>query len=583
MNRCIYLNRGDLSRDDLTQTAAALLGESKNDTLNEQIPAITDAYLDILKRQIAVRPIEKDYSAALCDFFGARDFYKLIEFLDREMTASMSSSLTPELILKGFWRNFGGLPDAAASDCVLYSVRNRFPSMGVRGAFADPLELIRENLEDQHSRHLMVLTNQDWDLLWDYGVLTHDNCRVIFGANFPKDKGSLSLTSSHLNQIKECMEVGHKVLLIGHEDLHDRFLTFGLWLVACGLWIVDCGLWIVDCGLWIVDCGLFSPFVCSFSLQFKKHSLYELLNQHYTNFGERKFCRISKGAQSRTCPVDEKFKCIIPAEPELAYRGLELPPPFLNRFEKQHVDRSLLLSEDKILMQVLRNLEQLCRQIAAGFGAGATVTAGMGNGEREMERKMAMGGGLRQPSIEGCFVGYHSQYLASLVTAIGSKFSGESIKTIEQQCQLVLLANTFPETMLKSNMERDQKAKINELYQRAVRESLQQILGEIQAPQFMTENKNGGAQIFACTYAVPRIDLKEQLGTSSVLVSYFFCLVLAWVLFLVVEVDVVFSFFSSFLLFFFSSFLLFFFSSFLLFFFSSFLLFFFSCWFTCKK
>jgi hypothetical protein len=89
-----------------------------------------------------------------------------------------------------------------------------------------------------------------------------------------------------------------------------------------------------------------------------------MLNQHYTKYGGRWYCRLALGLHSRPCPVHSSFRCIVIVEADRAYpphynmQSLiifshlcirdykkytssndkpRLPPPFLNRHEKQEL------------------------------------------------------------------------------------------------------------------------------------------------------------------------------------------------------------------------------------------------------
>ena len=72
-------------------------------------------------------------------------------------------------------------------------------------------------------------------------------------------------------------------------------------------------------------------------------ALYDMLNQRYTRIGNRLYCRIAMGAESVICQVHPHFKCIVVGAKQDAYTG-RIPVAFLNRFEKQVIDRRTLMS-----------------------------------------------------------------------------------------------------------------------------------------------------------------------------------------------------------------------------------------------
>ena len=71
-------------------------------------------------------------------------------------------------------------------------------------------------------------------------------------------------------------------------------------------------------------------------------ALYDMLNQRYTRIGKRLYCRIAMGAESVICQVHPHFKSIVVANKDYAYTG-KIPVAFLNRFEKQVIDRRQLM------------------------------------------------------------------------------------------------------------------------------------------------------------------------------------------------------------------------------------------------
>merc|ERR1711953_659939 len=78
-----------------------------------------------------------------------------------------------------------------------------------------------------------------------------------------------------------------------------------------------------------------------------------MLNQRYTRIGKRLYCRIAMGAESVICQVHPHFKCIVVANKNDAYTG-NIPVAFLNRFEKQVIDRRQLMSKtEKVAEQKL--------------------------------------------------------------------------------------------------------------------------------------------------------------------------------------------------------------------------------------
>ena len=85
-------------------------------------------------------------------------------------------------------------------------------------------------------------------------------------------------------------------------------------------------------------------------------SLYDLFNQNFAVFGDKRFCRIALGALlNPRCVVHEDFRCIIfmSDDDEKLKRQ---DPPFLNRFEKHYVKlENVLDAKHKQAKEILIN------------------------------------------------------------------------------------------------------------------------------------------------------------------------------------------------------------------------------------
>ena len=94
-----------------------------------------------------------------------------------------------------------------------------------------------------------------------------------------------------------------------------------------------------------------------------------MLNQRYTRIGKRLYGRIAMGAESVICQVHPHFKCIVVGSKTDAYTG-RIPVAFLNRFEKQVIDRRQLMSNtekiaEKLLMQKLNRFKHADTHLTA--------------------------------------------------------------------------------------------------------------------------------------------------------------------------------------------------------------------------
>lgn len=83
-------------------------------------------------------------------------------------------------------------------------------------------------------------------------------------------------------------------------------------------------------------------------------SLYDLFNQNFAQFGDKKYCRIALGALlNPKCYVHENFHCIIFMSDQVEALK-KADAPFLNRFEKHYISlESVLKDDDKVVVEHL--------------------------------------------------------------------------------------------------------------------------------------------------------------------------------------------------------------------------------------
>jgi hypothetical protein len=252
-------------------------------------------------------------------------------------------------------------------------------------------ELVEQNVYDKDARHLMLLTtnntalgvlfemkrvsqaarlrmsddkndsendgdadsdDEDGDRLPEgESMISHSKSQVIFGSDFPLDKSDLQI-SLNLQKIKTCMSNGTHVVLVHCESLYE--------------------------------------------------SLYDLLNQHYVSVKSTRFVRIAFGMHSGLFQVHANFRIICIVDKADAYR--HMAPPFLNRFEKQVLDRHHMLASPQI-----RLADRLKRFAEALLP-------------------------LSDASMRGAFCGFHADSFASLAqTVIGTVLVGAEHNVSEEQ------------------------------------------------------------------------------------------------------------------------------------------------------
>eukprot|EP00954_Amorphochlora_amoebiformis_P012796 1002248-Amorphochlora_amoeboformis.AAC.1 len=163
-------------------------------------------------------------------------------------------------------------------------------------------------------------------------------------------------------------------------------------------------------------------------------SLYDLLNQHYTEYGGKLYVRLAFGTASRLCEIHRSFRVIVIVEKIDAYN--RLAPPLLNRFEKQVMERSSLLTS--VQKQVEKNLRKFANIYAAG--------------QEKQKPSMA--------ELRSCFVGFHNDMLSSLVQSLPDP---ENIEDTTLDCINRLLWLATPESACRVMSMRQRNIALKQL------------------------------------------------------------------------------------------------------------------------
>ena len=176
-------------------------------------------------------------------------------------------------------RNFNGIESNY--------VKQIFASEGFNIKPHSAKDLIIANLNDNSSRHLMILTVNSVAVDILFGFEDEASIKILIGSEFKGDKSELYIIQQ-INEIKNAMATGSKIILLNHDNIYE--------------------------------------------------ALYDVLNQRYIYNNGVKMLRLAIGSKSQMCPVMDGFKIIAIIEKEHAYNDLDLP--LLNRFEKQILDLS---------------------------------------------------------------------------------------------------------------------------------------------------------------------------------------------------------------------------------------------------
>jgi len=272
MNRAVHLSRPEMDKEELLKTGLSISSSTAS-------PACGGRRVEVDRPTLkALADGYFNYQACqiVKNFHGLRDYYSLIKYISR-LSQEESYDGHENFIQRGLCRNFGGLA-VDMNDIVKQFVK-------VPKHFRWNVEdIIIDNIQDKLARHLMIITNGDSGL----GILNKTlqslarKLVVIFGSKFEEDQTE-DYSYRILNRIILCMESGSVLVLKDLDNIYG--------------------------------------------------SLYDMLNQNYTEVGHKKNCRIALGAYSNPmCQVDNNFRCIVFVdEQKIDYTD----PPFLNRFEKQ--------------------------------------------------------------------------------------------------------------------------------------------------------------------------------------------------------------------------------------------------------
>ncbi|XP_028397453.1 LOW QUALITY PROTEIN: uncharacterized protein LOC114521280 [Dendronephthya gigantea] len=373
------------------------------------------------------------------NFHGLRDYYSLIKSL-----TGRSSSQQVNVALQ---RNFGGLR-GGVNDVLKLFLDKLKTLMTTNGEDIIPVtKLIEENLTDPHARHLMLITSGDSAI----GILKQSLAQLeretitIYGSRFEEDL-SEEYNYRILSRIILCME--RDCILI----LRDLESIYG--------------------------------------------SLYDMLNQNYAVVGNRKNCRVALGAYSNPmCQVNDGFRCIVLVD---QHKVDFSDPPFLNRFEKQLLGFSDVLTVDQ--KKIITDLDNWIKDIS-------TVEA------------------LESQFYESdMFIGFHEDTLPSLVLLHGSD-TDSSPDEILKRCKDDLMWIASPDGVLRTErcelLKKDSK-EVQDLRDEYFKKPVHQGLAALMEHIMVTNNQDSsffasdeiGSKTVVVTFSNIHTDIGQCLGDS---------------------------------------------------------------------
>ena len=298
MNRGIMVERCPPTNDELIESAKGIASMVESDEaddldpntvkrisleLDGWFPRLSEMYSNLCSKQELQR-----------EFFGLRDFYSLIKMLCW-MCLETKQSPTPQDIQHAVLRNFSGhdildpleeLPDISST---LQIERDTI------GLVKASLETICHHSPFRENRYLLFLTENLSALhILQNHLLPRDSEApfILFGSSFPKDQ-EYTQVCRNINQIKICMETGRPVVLLNLENIYE--------------------------------------------------SLYDVLNQFYTDLPGGRYVDLGLRLHRVKCRVHKNFRLIIIAEKSKVFE--EFPTALINRLEKHFILSESILND----------------------------------------------------------------------------------------------------------------------------------------------------------------------------------------------------------------------------------------------
>ena len=380
MNRAVLVQRPEPSRVDISLTGAAILGlefpnalpadsspspspSSLPSSSSVTSPAFTSSELFKILSSLSNGFFAINGEQEGRDFIGMRDYYCLMKYLrplviTKEGIDLSASQVSIEVLVYAICRNFGGRLDLLRDILgeILQNLHpNDFPSLTTETEellkekeikkiekqkekmtiqelereykFKIPgvLALIRDNLANSSSRHLMLLT-QNSSALWllhQCHLVNLNEVTTLIGSDFAEDDSELYVIQQ-LNRVKLAMAKGGVVVMMNCDNMYEA------------LYDILNQRYLLKKVSFFFYSFFFIPFPFPLShLDFQKN---------HTTGEVEKLLRLAIGSRSSLCHVSPGFKVVVVVEKEVAYRNLDLP--LLNRFEKQVRFRFLLFVEN---------------------------------------------------------------------------------------------------------------------------------------------------------------------------------------------------------------------------------------------
>ena len=302
MNRGITISIPDLSEEDNIETSLTI-GKSYNENLATRYEQF---YKDLGSAYFEYRNYLKDNYLidVRQDFHGNRDFYHLIKIFTRKLISKEENNLLNddtllECAIDSIERNFGGTYlDQEKSSVQKFKeiFAKKYPKVNSIKEYK-VLERIKENIDDPHSRYLLLITKGSVSMyLISEILLQKKDYEFYIGSKFENDLSKEDYATKVINKIQQDMENGKTLVFKDLETVYPH--------------------------------------------------MYDLFNQNFTVISGKNYSRIAVGSSTNAfCLVHDNFKCIVNVDEK---KIIEEEPPFLNRFEKHIITLEDILDKDLI-------------------------------------------------------------------------------------------------------------------------------------------------------------------------------------------------------------------------------------------
>ena len=313
MNRGIIVTRSSPPQEELLKSAYGIAKMIEDDLIRDELSKSFDGLAEMYRRICRLQEAETDSGTGndeAREFFGLRDFYTMIKMLCWKCIDT-GECPQPEDFRYVILRNFSGhslidpLEQVPNASSLISTVRMENEELNIIQTSLEPLRMRPENEGSKRdNRYLLFITeNQSALGILRTHLLKDETPYIFYGSSFPKDK-DYTQVCVNINKIKVCMERGIPVILLNYEQIYE--------------------------------------------------SLYDVLNQCYTELHTGRYVDLGLRSYKIKCRVHSNFRLVIIAEKSRVFT--QFPTALINRMEKHHlVSKTILSSKQQKLLETLED------------------------------------------------------------------------------------------------------------------------------------------------------------------------------------------------------------------------------------